>query len=197
MLSNRLVCGINDERIQRRLLSEDATLTLKKAIDIAQAMESSSRQSALIQNYQQKSRDAVINKVTNKSRESTSREYYRCGGRHNAESCPFDDKNCFLSYAGAHSQEMSTREKAKQQGRAPVATNKLEDSVEEESHESNVTDMEGDHDLHNILTLEGRKAEPIMIGILIDGISLEMELDTGASVSVISENTYQKLQTGD
>ena len=50
MLSDRLVCGINDERIQRRLLSEGAMLTLEKAIDI----ESSSRQSALIQTYQQK-----------------------------------------------------------------------------------------------------------------------------------------------
>ena len=49
MLRDRLVCGINDERIQRCLLSEGATLTLEKAIDTAQAMESASRQSALIQ----------------------------------------------------------------------------------------------------------------------------------------------------
>ena len=31
-----------------------------------------------------------------------------------------------------------------------------------------------------------------MIEMLIDGISLEMELYTGASVSVISEDTYQQ-----
>ena len=35
--------------------------------------------------------------------------------------------------------------------------------------------MEDDNDLYNIYTLEGHKAEPIMIGMLIDGISLEME----------------------
>ena len=85
MLRDRLVCGINDERIQRRLLSEGATVTLEKGVDIAQAMESASRQSALIQTYQQKSRDSVMNKVTYWPRESTSRECYRCGGCHYAE----------------------------------------------------------------------------------------------------------------
>ena len=86
------------------------------------------------------------------------------------------------------------RKKAKQHGRAPVTTNKLKDSVEEEGQESNEIYMEDDNGLYNMYTLEGHKAEPIMIGKLIDGISLEMELDTGASISVISEDTYQKLK---
>ena len=71
-------------------------------------------------------------------------------------------------------------------GKGPSLIGK--DSVEEESHESNEIDMEDDHGLYIMCTLEGRKAEPIMIGMLIDEISLEMELDTGASVSVISED---------
>ena len=61
------------------MLTEGATLTVEKGIDIAQAVKSS-RQSALIQTHQQKSRDSVINKVTNKPRESTSRECYHYGG---------------------------------------------------------------------------------------------------------------------
>ena len=64
----------------------------------------------------------------------------------------------------------------------------------EEGHKINEIDMEDDNGMYNIYTLEGRKAEPIMIGMLIDRLSLEMELDTGASVSVISEDTYQKVQ---
>ncbi len=39
MLRDRLVCGINDEQIQRRLLAE-STLDFKKAMNIATAMES-------------------------------------------------------------------------------------------------------------------------------------------------------------
>ena len=33
-----------------------------------------------------------------------------------------------------------------------------------------------------------------MIGMLVEGIGLDMKLDTGASVSVISDDEYQKLQ---
>ena len=43
MLRDRLVCGINHERIQQRLLSEGKTLTLSRALDLAQAMESAAK----------------------------------------------------------------------------------------------------------------------------------------------------------
>ena len=38
MLRDRLVCGVNDERIQRRLLAE-RRLDFKKALELATAME--------------------------------------------------------------------------------------------------------------------------------------------------------------
>lgn len=42
MLRDRLACGVNDERIQRRLLAESA-LTFEKALQVAQAIESADR----------------------------------------------------------------------------------------------------------------------------------------------------------
>ena len=42
MIRDRLVCGVNDGRIQRRLLAEP-DLTFKKAMDIAQAMEAADK----------------------------------------------------------------------------------------------------------------------------------------------------------
>ena len=47
MLRDRLVCGINDEAIQRRLLME-ATLTLKKALEVAQGMEIASQNAKFV-----------------------------------------------------------------------------------------------------------------------------------------------------
>ncbi len=44
MLRDKLVCGIGDIRIQRRLLSE-ATLKFPKALELTQAMESAARNS--------------------------------------------------------------------------------------------------------------------------------------------------------
>ena len=48
MLRDRLVCGINNDHIQRRLLGE-VTLTFKKALEIAHAMETAAINSKDIQ----------------------------------------------------------------------------------------------------------------------------------------------------
>lgn len=48
MLQDWLACGFKHESIQQHLLSEGDTLTLKLAIDIAQAMESVIKQSLMI-----------------------------------------------------------------------------------------------------------------------------------------------------
>ena len=48
MLRDRLVCGVNDNRLQRRLLAE-ANLTFKKAYEIAQAMEAAERSTKELQ----------------------------------------------------------------------------------------------------------------------------------------------------
>ena len=40
MLRDRIVCGINDDRIQQRLLSEKG-LTYKKALELSQGLENS------------------------------------------------------------------------------------------------------------------------------------------------------------
>ena len=47
MLRDRLVCGINDKVIQKRLLAEDK-LTLAKAMEIAQAMEMAAENAATL-----------------------------------------------------------------------------------------------------------------------------------------------------
>ena len=49
MLRDRLVCGINHERTQQRLLSKGSTLTLEEAMDIALSLESAISQKAVIQ----------------------------------------------------------------------------------------------------------------------------------------------------
>lgn len=46
MLRDRLVCGINDDRIQRRLLSE-INLTFESALSLAQAMESANKNAGI------------------------------------------------------------------------------------------------------------------------------------------------------
>ena len=49
MLRDRLVCGVNDERIQRRLLAE-SQLEFKKAMELATAMETADKNTRDLQN---------------------------------------------------------------------------------------------------------------------------------------------------
>eukprot|EP00731_Ephydatia_muelleri_P011245 Em0006g139a len=76
MLRDRIVIGVNDPNIQRRLLAEP-NLTLKKALEIAQALETAERIYSLLQPL---SRLVFL---------ST-----RCGGKHLATTCKFICFNC-------------------------------------------------------------------------------------------------------
>ncbi len=44
-------------------------------------------------------------------------------------------------------------------------------------------------------TLPLKKTRPMMVTVSLDGREIEMEVDTGASLSVISETTYRNFKT--
>ena len=67
MLRDRLVCGINHDRTQQRLLSEGANLSLQKAMDISLSLESAIKQAASIQNEFKQPNEAV-SKIEQKTR---------------------------------------------------------------------------------------------------------------------------------
>ena len=95
MLQDRLVCGINDEKMQRRLLAEPS-LTLKKSEVIALAMELASKHVVDILLETTPGKVQRILKVNstprNKSKNPASNtECYRCGEPHEASTCRFKD----------------------------------------------------------------------------------------------------------
>ena len=89
MLRDRIVIGVNDPNIQRRLLAEP-NLTLKKATEIAQALETADRGAADLQSAQ------AVPVHTVEGEQDGSKEHgrgkanpicYRCGGKHLAPVC--------------------------------------------------------------------------------------------------------------
>lgn len=103
MLRDRLVCGTNNERIKKRLLAE-SKLSLKKATDIALAMEMAEKDildlhKSLLAAKTESNSD--VNKLQVKPQShrepntSDNRECYRCGGRHDSDTCRFKDAKCF------------------------------------------------------------------------------------------------------
>ena len=103
MLRDRIVCGIADNHMQRRLLSE-STLTYKKAVEMCTAMESASR------GLRELSLSDPVHRVSQNSggrkyhsnKQSQSRNAYkpprrpcfRCGSAHSSETCRFKDTEC-------------------------------------------------------------------------------------------------------
>ena len=93
MLRDRLVCGIENGPIQRRLLAEPS-LTLDKAIEIALAMESADCNAKDLQ------KPLAVHVLKNQSpsrvpgRSSRTDKCYRCGGAHLTTDCHFKDSEC-------------------------------------------------------------------------------------------------------
>jgi len=96
MLRDRLVCGVNDERIQRRLLAE-SQLEFKKVMELATAMETADKNTSDLQNGNPSAREnpeeQAVNRVTkdppkdpklpprNSKQPNATRECFRCGGQ--------------------------------------------------------------------------------------------------------------------
>ena len=84
MLCDRIVCGISDARIQRRLLAE-LRLTYAKAVQLSQSMEAAERNSKTI--LPQREIATVHVHVTRTV-------CYRCGREHSPETCKCKDLFC-------------------------------------------------------------------------------------------------------
>ena len=110
MLRDRLVCGINDDRIQRRLLSE-TDLDFDKALKIATAMEMAAKNAVDVQKQTQATQQ--VHKVTSKggNHGTTTKkpasgfnsekkvihgqQCYRCGKHHSASVCRYRETKCW------------------------------------------------------------------------------------------------------
>ena len=97
MMRDRLVCGVNDERIQRRLLAE-SRLDFKKALELATGMEIADKNTCDIQqgNSVEKPKEQPVNRLSKQQVKHAAKECYRCGGKfHEAEKCRYKDEKCY------------------------------------------------------------------------------------------------------
>ena len=191
MLRDRLVCSIGDSHIQRKLLAE-AKLTYDKVVDIALSMEAADKDARDIQkSVGQTPRVHQVKYSSQKQKKpgpwktgtTTYPPCYRCGGKHSSARCHFRDSECHNCGKTGHLRKMcnsSRREKEKpKEGR----TNLLEE--EEPPLEEPET--------YGMYALRSRANHPIEVTVTLNGVETTMEVDTGASRSIISEATYQKL----
>ena len=207
MLRDRLVCGIDDGRIQRRLLSKP-DLAFKKAFDIAQAMESAERNA---QDLQTRKREGIhmmgdgvkppltdnvpeIDRVDSFPSNRVRIKHYsqgdtctRCGGRHQSKDCHFKEVTCFRCQKRGHLARVC-RSKPRRDS-ASINNRRDIHVVSGESEEIN-EDPLPEYNLYNI---RDSIRAPLRIHARVCGVDLEMEIDTGATRSIISKATFERI----
>ena len=99
MLQDRVICGIGDPRMQRRLLAE-TDLTFQMAQDLARALEAADSDT-------QEAESSVhphFSQVNNLKKQSAFKpsNCYCCGGSHSQRVCKFRDAACHYCKKNGH-----------------------------------------------------------------------------------------------
>ena len=210
-LRDRLVCGVSNPSIQKRLLSEQK-MTFKKAFEIAQSHESVTKDIATLQ--------GATSQEVHQIRDSHV-PCYRCGQTgHHKDNCKFKSSTCHLcgkighikpvchsrnsSYSSSSSRpstsNRSTRSDSSQPRRRPRSSyrstryqstgNSVKHLVEEEGQGTRNEDRSSEYTLFNV---PSPPQAPLLVSVTVNQLSLTMEVDTGAAFSVISRSTFEKL----
>ena len=182
MLRDRLVCGVEDPRIQRRLLAE-SDLTFDKAFDLAVASESADKNAKDLQSTLQ---PTAINSVNSRT-VLMQKPCYRCGDKHKPVDCRFKTAECRkCGKKGYIARVCRSKSATKQEPRPP----QKDLTVSRPTHV--LTEVEDDYSMYNVKG-HGSPVKPLLVMVNINNANLEMEVDTGASVSIVSEETYNHL----
>ena len=188
MLRDRLVCGIREDRIQRRLLAE-RELTFEKAVEIASATEMALK-TLIDLSGKMPSNDHSVNKVSEEIEppNRSKRECHRCGGNHHPSGFKYKDEKCYKCQKKGHVAKVC-RGKRKhptpdKHGRRPEG--KQTTYLVEESADST--------DVYAMYHLSSDRKKSFLVDLELCGRKITMEVDTGASKTVLNEATYRKLR---
>ena len=157
------------------------------AIELAMAIESAEKDTLHMRGTQESTvvysqSDTVTGKSTG-SRPQTL-VCYRCGGNHLAPCCCFLDAECRLCKKTGHIAKVCCSKLGKER-RSPRAL--VSHFVEEEQADCTAEDV------YTVFTLTGHAEPPLIVDVELCGKKMSMEIDTGVSISIMSERTYDSL----
>lgn len=186
-LRDRFVCGLKTESTQKRLLTE-AALTFKKAVEIAVSMETATRESQHLCGSLKVHALSLQEKGGNKC--------YHCGKtNHNEKDCYFKEQQCHNCGKKGHiSRVCRIRGKAMTEGKQTKSKRVKNVQQKRKVHQMDMKDSSSDNATDTELPLyaltKKEDCSHICLKPKVEGEILEMELDTGAAVSLISRTLY-------
>ncbi|XP_039761434.1 uncharacterized protein K02A2.6-like [Pararge aegeria] len=184
MLRDKLVCGMSDSRLQYELLKKD-NLRYQDVVDAMLASESAGRDVRMIHATASNSSGATADAATpapeagepmdvNAVQPTPSRMCYRCGSRHPGE-CRFLNAICRYCKKRGHIEKICIKKNK--------TNNKRDINLTEED----------DH-LNGIYSIRSTaRVPPYEVEVIIADVRVRMQVDTGASFSLVNERTWNVL----
>ena len=200
-LRDQVVYGINNDRIQQKML-DTRKLTLKAAVDLAQSYESATEG---VKSLQSKGDTAIaVNLVTQQKQASNSKwkgkqqtasagkPCYRCLGNHAHDKCPFKTAECYACKKKGHVIKACKQKKREQAGNQ--SENKGKPAAPRPTGKP-IDKQETVYTMYHVLSLDDNSVK-LTKTVVINGKQLEMEVDTGASHTLVSLKTANWLYSG-
>ena len=186
MLRDRLVCGIANDKWQQRLLAEGGDLPYDKAIKLLLALEAAEKE---VKDLTGEDRATVKPQPVQyvrtrrnppkKQSADRSSPCYRCGGAHDQAKCRFRSAECHFCHKKGHIAAVC-RQKAKR--RSSTSGKPTHAVAETDTSEQ----ME-----YPMYTVNSPTARPMTVEVQLNDVPVTMEIDTGATLSIMSKSTYQ------
>ena len=191
-LRDKLVCGLINQQIQKRLLVE-SKLKFSKAVDMAVAMETATRDATEIHNELRGGKPLGLDKLTlsrpsnrpdNSSRSSVV--CYRCGANtHVATECRFKKEVCHKYGKRGHIQRVCRTQQGSSRPSPRSRCQKSTHAIEKESDE--YEDLLNNLEVHNV---NKSSNDVIWVNVNVENQPLSMELDTGSAVSILPYDIF-------
>lgn len=175
MLRDRLMCGVNNDRVQRSLLNESSMLTFEKAFNIAQALEASDHDVKELQT------SSTASQNIHKGNTDLECSLNNCCKGNN-----YSSKECHFQRIQHKRMGHVDRIKARMDIKTTLASGKA--TINETKDGAIPAEYSLSYISHNSIA-------PFLIKVQLDGKTLCMEMNTGTFVSLISEETYHHLWT--
>lgn len=191
MLRDRIVCGVLDESLQRRLLAEPE-LTFKGAEEKALAAETAASNARILKSERAnaaQTADVHHTSAKAKQTETQSRPCFRCGGMHDSRACKFITAVCHYCKKRGHI--------------ARVCLKKAKDGTDssgaaaQPTQDAHIVTQSEEPQEYQIYTMGGQasatRKQPYHATVMLNNKTHVMEVDSGAACSLISEHTYDTL----
>ena len=203
-LRDIFIVGINNEKIQTKLLSLPDTISFDEALETALAMEAaetnakdiravSAVNSGVNSGASYVAAEAEVNKI--QAKHTSNVTCFSCGGNHFRQSCKFRDAICHRCNKKGHIQKVCRSMGDKKTNPRQTSHNNHSIDMSCSDPATNVGNLDHSGECYSMfcVTASTKKNIPsIEVVIQVESKDITMQVDTGASITLISEDTYKK-----